>query len=149
MVCSKCEQKFNPRLQLLPSMFCKCGGIFLPARTKKPKSPDDPAVIAYRRQFEEYLEEQEKPRPWNRWSGSIYHGSVIRETPKAIHMNLDSEEDPKWAPKSVIDLEFSGDEAIDVWIPDWIMALPKNELLDLIETMEWTLPASCLPPKSL
>jgi len=147
MECSKCGQKYRS-CRFLPSFFCKCGGIFLAPRIKKEVGPDDPAVIAYRKQFEHYVDNSGKPSAWNRWTGSIYQGHVIRETTKAIHINI-PEHEPKWIPKSIIDLEFAGDGKVDVWIPDWLMALSKEELIEFLESPEdWHVPDEWMP-KSL
>ncbi|MCK4977812.1 MAG: hypothetical protein KAS36_12835, partial [Anaerolineales bacterium] len=91
-------------------MFCRCGGIFVSPRPKNKTDPDDPVVLAYRKQFEHLVEENETPLPWNRWPGAIYRGKVVEESDKALRIRFNREEEPKWIPKSVIDLEFLGDE---------------------------------------
>lgn len=145
MECCKCGRKYHHHRQR-HSMFCRCGGIFIAARPKNNREPDDPVVIAYRKQFEHYIEEEEgKPKPWNRWEGSIYTGHVVEESIKAIRLRFSKDEEPRWIPKSVMDLEFLGDRQVEVWIPDWLMSLPKNTLLELLESPDWTLPVSCLP----
>lgn len=145
MECGKCGHKRNARLMSLPTMFCKCGGFFQPPRKTKPPDPDDPATEAYRQRFEDYLDSQEKQRPWNRWTGSIYTGRLIKETPKAIRVSFENEPEPKWIPKSVIDLELGAGRNVDVWIPDWLMAVPNDELLELLEAEEWTIPEAWIP----
>lgn len=148
MECSKCGRKYHHHM-MRNSMFCRCGGIFISPRPKNNREPDDPVVLAYRKQFEHYIEDEEgKPKPWQRWEGSIYVGHVVEESIKAIRLRFSNDEEPKWIPKSVMDLEFLGDTQVEVWIPDWLMALPKNELLELLESPDWILPMSCLP-KSL
>ena len=148
MECSKCGRKYHHHM-MRNSMFCRCGGIFISPRPKTNREPDDPVVLAYRKQFEHYIEEEEgKLKPWQKWEGTIYIGHVVEESIKAIRLRLNKDEEPKWIPKSVMDLEFLGDTQVEVWIPDWLMALPKNELLELLESPDWILPMSCLP-KSL
>lgn len=149
MECCACGHTYRHNRMLLPSMFCRCGGIFISPPPKKKIEPDDPAVLAYRKQFEHLIEENEKPQPWNRWPGAIYKGNVVEESMKAIRIRLEDRGEPKWIPKSVMDLEFLGDSQVEVWIPDWLMALPNEELLELLESPEiWSVPEEWLP-KSL
>lgn len=148
MECSKCGRMYHHN-RLRGSMFCRCGGIFVAARPKIKPEPDDPAVLAYRKQFEHLVEENEKPQPWNRWPGAIYKGNVVEESLKALRIRIDDQGEPKWIPKSVMDLEFLGDSQVEVWIPDWLMTLPNEKLLELLElSPEWPVPTAWLP-KSL
>jgi hypothetical protein len=151
MECCKCGRIRNRNRQIYPgSMFCRCGGIFVAPQPKKKHEPDDPVVIAYRKQFEHYIQEEEgKPSPWNRWQGTIYTGHVVEETTKAIRLRFKKDEEPKWIPKSVMDLEFLGDSQVEVWIPDWLMAVPNEKIVEFLESAEsWHVPDSWLP-KSL
>lgn len=146
MECCNCGLKYRRGCYVLPSMFCKCGGIFVSPRPKNKTDPDDPAVLAYRKQFEHLVEENETPEPWNRWPGAIYRGRVIEESDKALRIRFKKEEEPKWIPKSVMDLEFLGDEQVEVWIPDWLMTLPKEKVLEFLEASEsWRVPHAWLP----